>query len=103
MFSWFKKKIENKIPIALENYDYTNNLCDGNNVTKWVTEDFCTTCLSELSHGEWTTKICLTCGTESERLSPTGVYRKIYLDGKWVQHLRIKGVDYLDKIKVKGE
>ena len=93
MFNWFKKK-------ALEDYDYTNNLCSGNNSTRWDHGEFCTTCLSIVSHREFMTSICLTCGTETKYPFPSGCYRKIYLGGKWVEQVRVNGVDYLDKKKV---
>lgn len=96
-----KATYKNKQPQQppLEDYDYTNNLCEGDNVTTWEHDTVCKTCLKSSTHQEYMTQICLGCGTKHECISDfkSVAIRNIVKDGKWIEHMKLYNNHIFDR------
>lgn len=92
-----------KDPPKLKPFDPMENLCNGDNVTKWKHIRLCPNCLNETTHQERMTEICLSCGKGGRLLSSDGVVREIVYKGKWCENLRFNGKHYLDKVEYQPE
>lgn len=96
MYKWIRSLF-----LEPKDYDPFENLCKGDNVTKWRYIRVCPDCLNETTHQERMTSICLKCGMYNKKLLTTdGAVRKIYYKGGWRENLRIKGSYYIDKVEI---
>lgn len=117
VFKLFSKKEPKEIELdepkeKLADYDANEDLCNGDNVTKWKWNEFCLNCLNVTNHNERMTGICLNCGAKEPKggfkdvVGVPGISRDIVLNGEWAEQIRINEKTYINKqmvyIKLSG-
>lgn len=71
-------------PRGLPDHDLAN-LLPSRTSTGWKSALVCSECHSEISHNEFMTDVCLTCGSRMRNPKHTAI-RSVTRRGKWVRH-----------------